>query len=69
MTTLAKVVDIEPLALSPKETGRLLGVSRDHVYRLVNTKELKSSTSGNRILVDYQSVREYYDRITEEAGP
>jgi excisionase family DNA binding protein len=62
--TTAKVVELEPLALSPREAGRILGVSRDHVYDLVNAEQLKACRSGNRILVDYQSVRDYYDRIS-----
>jgi excisionase family DNA binding protein len=58
-----KVVDLEPMSVSPKEAGRLLGVSRDHVYDLVNAEELESARSRGRILIDLQSLRDYYARI------
>jgi excisionase family DNA binding protein len=63
-SNLVKVVEVEPLSVSPKEAGRLLGVSRNHVYDLVNAEELRTARSGGRILVDLQSLRDYYARIS-----
>lgn len=61
----AKVVELEPFSVSPKDAGRLLGVSRDHIYDLVNDLTLKSSRSRGRILVDYRSLTDYYAQISE----
>lgn len=65
---VGKVVDLQPLALSPKEAGRMLGVSRDHIYDLVNHQVLATARSGNRILIDYDSLRDYYQRIRDAAS-
>ena len=64
---IAKIVDLEPLSLAPKEDARLLGVSRDHIYDLVNHKKVQSCRSGNRILIDYQSLKDYYEAIKAAA--
>lgn len=52
-----------PISVSPKEAARLLGVSRSHIYDLVNRLEIESSKTGSRILVDHASLLEYYGRL------
>lgn len=54
---------IEPLAVSIKEAARILGVSRGHIYDLLNGLEVESRWTGSRRLVDYKSLRDYYDRL------
>lgn len=60
---LGQVVELQPLAVAPKEASRLLGVSRNHVYDLINHQELETARSGSRILIDYASLQAYYARI------
>lgn len=62
-SNLVQVKTVDPLAVAPKEAGRILGVSRNHVYDLVNAGHLDVARSGGRILIDYQSLLAYYDRI------
>jgi len=64
----ARVTELEPLSLSPKEAGRLLGVSRDHIYDLVRRDELKGRRSASRILVDYRSLVKYYENLPKAFG-
>lgn len=54
---------VEPLALSPKDAATVLGVSRAHIYDLLQKREIESRLSGSRRLVDYQSLQAYYSRL------
>lgn len=61
--TKATAAEVQPLSLSPREAGKLIGVSREHIYRLINKQEVKACRSGIRWLVDYQDLCAYYQRL------
>lgn len=51
------------ISVSPKEAAEILGVSRDHIYSLIDARLIQSAKSGSRILIDYQSLVEYFESI------
>ena len=59
--------DLTPIAVSPAKAAELLGVSRWHVYSLINNGQLKSAKSGARVLVDFESLRDYFESIRRSA--
>lgn len=59
--------DITPIAVSPRKAAEILGVSRDHLYRLLTSGEVSSAKSGTRVLVDVESLRDYFETIRREA--
>jgi excisionase family DNA binding protein len=61
----ARVTDLEPLSLSPKEAGRLLGVSRDYITNLVKRGTIRGSRCGSRILIDYRALVDFYENLPE----
>ncbi len=48
-----------PLALTVKEVAKLLGVSRNTLYRLVRSKKLRSIRVGRQIRVPRSALEEY----------
>jgi excisionase family DNA binding protein len=48
---------IEALTLSIKDAGRLLGVGRSTIYRLVSDRQLETVKIGNRTLIKTASIR------------
>lgn len=50
------------IAVSPKEAADLLGVSRDHIDDLRYRGELAWSKSGSRVLIDYASLVEHFEK-------
>jgi excisionase family DNA binding protein len=42
---------LKPLAVSPRDAARLMGVSRSRVYQLLNSGELPSHKDGRRRLI------------------
>ena len=59
--------ELTPIAVSPAKAAELLGVSRWHVYKLIDGRQLKSAKSGARVLVDYESLKDYYESIRRSA--
>ena len=51
------VSKLEPLAVSPAECVRLLGVSRPKVYDLVNRDDFPSFKLGARTLISVDGLR------------
>lgn len=47
-----------PLAVSPAEACRLLGVGRTYLYELIQTGELRSVRLGKRRLIPVDAIRE-----------
>lgn len=58
---------LTPIAVSPAQAAELLGVSRWHIYDLINTGQLASAKSGTRVLVDYQALLDFYEGIRRTA--
>jgi excisionase family DNA binding protein len=54
------------LAISPKQAAEMLGVSRDFVYSLIADRLVVSAKAGGRVLVDLQSVYDYYESIKRD---
>lgn len=53
---------IERLAYKPAEAAEALGVSRQHLYNLINAGEIRTVTSGRRRLVPVSALLEYLER-------
>lgn len=51
----------EPIATSPREAARLLGVSVPTMYELLMSGRVRSIKVGNRRLVSVASLREFVD--------
>jgi excisionase family DNA binding protein len=58
---------LSPFAVSPRETARLLAVSRRTVSRLIRSHKLVAKKDGKRTLVDYESVKAYYAGLPVKA--
>lgn len=50
---------LEPLAVSPAECARLLGISRPKVYDLINQGGFPSFKLGTRTLISVDGLREW----------
>ena len=48
-----------PLAVSPAEAGRLVGVGRTTIYGAISSGELRSLKIGTRRLVAVDALREW----------
>lgn len=59
--------DVPILDVSPADAAKALGVSRDHIYRLIEDRLIESSKSGARVLVDWQSILDYRESIRRSA--
>lgn len=62
-------MSIEPktISVSPLQAAGILGVSRDHIYSLIDARLIQSAKSGSRVLIDYQSLVEYFESIRRSA--
>jgi excisionase family DNA binding protein len=49
--------EIEPLTRSIKDAGKLLGLSRTTIYRLIGEGQLETVRIGNRTLIKSASIR------------
>lgn len=56
---------LEPLAVSPAECARLLGVSRPKIYELINRDDFPSFKLGSRTLVSVDGLRAWIAKQTE----
>lgn len=56
---------LEPLAVSPAECARLLGVSRPKIYDLINQGGFPSFKVGTRTLVSVDGLRAWIAKQAE----
>lgn len=56
---------LEPLAVSPAECARLLGVSRSKVYDLINRGDFPSFKVGTRTLISVEGLRVWIAKQSE----
>lgn len=56
---------LAPLAVSPAECARLLGISRPKVYDLINQGGFPSFKLGSRTLISVDGLREWISRQTQ----
>jgi excisionase family DNA binding protein len=58
-----EVKTIEPAALSPKGACAYLSLSKRNISNLIADGVLIAKRSGGRTLVDFQSVKAYYEAL------
>ena len=56
---------VQPLAVSPAECARLLGISRPKVYDLINQGGFPSFKLGSRTLISVDGLRAWIAKQTE----
>ena len=56
---------LEPLAVSPAECARLLGVSRPQIYNLINQGGFPSFKVGTRTLISVAGLRAWIAKQAE----
>lgn len=56
---------LDPLAVSPAECARLLGVSRPKVYDLINRGNFPSFKLGSRTLISVDGLRAWIAKQAE----
>lgn len=56
---------LDPLAVSPAECARLLGVSRPKVYDLINRRDFPSFKVGTRTLISVEGLRAWIAKQSE----
>jgi hypothetical protein len=55
-------VDLEPLGVSPGQTGRLLNMGQTRVWALIGSGELESYKEGRSRKVTMRSIRARHER-------
>lgn len=58
----------DAIFISTKETARLLGLSRNHVYDLLDEQAIESRYIGRRRLVVVASLNDYIAGLPSERG-
>jgi excisionase family DNA binding protein len=58
----------DPFFVTINEAGRLLGIRRTTLYKLVAEKKLKLKKIGRRSLIVFESIRELIEEGDEEAA-
>jgi excisionase family DNA binding protein len=58
-----EVKAIEPAALSPDGAGEYLSLTKRQIYNLIADGFLIAKRSGARTLVDFASVKSYYEGL------
>lgn len=56
---------LPPLAVSPAECAKLLGISRPKVYDLINQGDFPSFKLGSRTLISVDGLRAWVSKQTE----
>ena len=51
---------LAPLAVRVERAAEIMGVSRAHVFRLIQSGKLRTVKSGSRRLVPLASIEEYF---------
>lgn len=59
--------EVPILDVSPADAAKALGVSRDHIYKLIEDRLIESGKSGSRVTVDWQSLLAYRESIRRSA--
>ena len=59
----------QPLGVKPLEAARLIGESRNTVYRLLAAGRLRAVKRGTTTLVVMDSIREYFDSLPPATFP
>ena len=62
----AKVIELEPLALSPRSAANYLSISKRSLSRLIAAKKIEARKDGPRTLVDVASLKAYYASLPKK---
>ena len=57
---------MEPLAVSPPEAARLLGISKSKIYTLTNRPDFPAFKLGGRTLVSVEGLRDWVTKQAEQ---
>ena len=57
--------EILPLAVSPADGARMLGIGRTLFYHLINTEKIPSFTLGRRRLIKVEDLQAWLDKMSE----
>ena len=57
--------DIQPLTMSTRQAGALLGVGRNKLLRLLQTKRIKAKDLDGRLRFTTESLREFLDALPD----
>jgi excisionase family DNA binding protein len=60
-------IDLEPLAVSPRQACRLLGVGNTRLYQLIGVGELASYRDGRARRITVESIRRRIARLVAAA--
>lgn len=66
MPAAIKVIELEPLALSPAAAARYLSISKRSVSRLIAEGKIEARKAGPRTLVDVASLKAYYASLLKK---
>ena len=58
-------VSIEPLTMSTRQAAALLGVGRNKLLRLLQTKRIKAKDLDGRLRFTTESLREFLDALPD----
>lgn len=59
-------IQIEPIALSPRQAAQFLAVSKSTITRLIRSKKLAARKLGIRTLIDVSSLKALYAALPEK---
>lgn len=56
----------QPLAVSPREAAKMLGLGRTKLYELISSKEIASIKLGSRRLIQVSAIQAWLDSLSAE---
>lgn len=56
----------QPLAVSPGEAAKMLGLGRTKLYELISSKEIASIKLGSRRLIQVSAIQAWLDSLSAE---
>jgi excisionase family DNA binding protein len=68
MPTIPSGIDLDPLAVSPRQACRLLAIGNTHLYELIRRGELQSYRDGRARRITMQSIRARVARLAGTAS-
>lgn len=60
-----QTVNVDPLAVTPKDACRILGVGRTTLYEEMKANRVKAVKAGRRTLVLVESLREWLGTLPD----
>lgn len=61
-------INMAPVTLNVTDAAKLLGVSRPTLYQMMQRKDFPSFKIGGRVLIDYDSLKEWSRKQVENKG-